>query len=1189
MVIHSGFVWLADSGAYRPQTITLNGGTLKITGEGGLFPGADASSRVIRVNTNAVLELDTWFKADSQSLGRLNPDAGRIIVDGGTIRMTGVTGYGRGMTIHSGGATFEATATSDWLINQLTDDNAFVYNGHPTLVFTGEGIGRFEKSISGNGSVIKRGQGKWTLARTSTYTGATIVEQGILVLRRGSLNDTSTVSIANGAILSLRHYDGDAVGALILGGAVMPPGTYSRTTHPAYFAGSGSLVVGGTNVPATSGSLTWFYGGGGDASIRQTLTNSMNYCVDQYNSYAYLHGNIRADYSSGVPTAQASYGGPITFGGSRNGRVAMHEMGHVFGVGTHGNWGANLSGGVWTGPKGARLIQQIDGPGAVINSDGTHFWPYGLNYDNEGGARNEICHVRMMEAFAQDMGIYQGISTISQISDRAIATNSSTGPISFTIGDPGVAAGSLVVHAASSNPALVPTNGLVLGGSGANRTINITPAPGMSGAALITLTVSGGRDAAIMSFAFTVGNYVWSGGTGVWDTTSSNWNNGTGVWPSFGGNNDAMFNGTGGVVTVVGTINADDITFAADGYQITGGSLNLANTPALTVSNGVTAVISSALRGNANALAKEGAGTLVLNGNNALQQGIYLNAGTLVANGDSSGSRLFEARNDTTLTATGILPDTTITGTSQLSPGPGIGTLRTADLTFGNGATLTMDLGTAVDDRVIVSGNLTAAGTLNINIAETPVNGFHTLITYSGTLSGAFTLGAVPPGYSMALDYSAPGQVRLVVSGGFDASPIIASGATWKYNASGADLGTAWRAPAFNDSGWSNSVTEIGYGDGNEATAINVSGGRPQVVYFRKAFTLTAADIAAMTGLILSLLRDDGAVVFLNGTEVRRDNFPPPPAVIAYNTPASSGVTGTDESTFIPSALSPGLFVAGTNVLAVEVHQDGPTSSDISFDLKLDAVGTSGSATRYVPVSLVATGAVWKYFAQTNDLGTAWRSNSFDDSAWLSGPSMLGFGDANGLTPQTLIASNGQWTTYFRRAFFIPNVRQVQVLNARIMRDDAAVVFVNGTEAWRDPNLPGSGAIQYNTPATSSLGGADESTWLHVPLNPALLQMGTNILAIEVHQNSTTSSDLAMNFEMGAILQLPTDARIAINSTTLSWPESAGWFSVSTATNLTPPVTWTPDTNTPMLLGDEWRVTVPAATNGQRFFRLQAP
>ena len=386
MVVNEGTVFVTDSSStYFPASITLHGGTLKVTSTGGLFAGMDATTQIITVNTGAVLELDTWFKADGQSLGRLNQSANRIVVNGGTIRMTGVTGYGRGVTVNSLGATLETTAESDWLLNQLTDDVAWSYNGNPTLVFTGSGIGRFEKAInSGTGSVIKRGSGKWTLSRTSSYSGETIVEEGILVLRRGSLNDTSTVAIANGAILSLRHYDGDVIGRLILDGDTMPAGTYSRATHPQFISGSGSLVIGGTNTTATP-ALTWFYGGGGDAAIQATISNSMNFAVNTYNANAYLHGNIRAEYNSGVPTAQAGFNGPITFGGQRNGRTAMHEMGHVFGVGTRGEWGANVAGGIWRGPQGARLIQQIDGPGAVINSDGTHFWPYGLNFDNEGG------------------------------------------------------------------------------------------------------------------------------------------------------------------------------------------------------------------------------------------------------------------------------------------------------------------------------------------------------------------------------------------------------------------------------------------------------------------------------------------------------------------------------------------------------------------------------------------------------------------------------------------------------------------------------------------------------------------------------------------------------------------------------------------------------------------------------------
>ena len=255
----------------------------------------------------------------------------------------------------------------------------------------------------------------------------------------------------------------------------------------------------------------------------------------------------------------------------------------------------------------------------------------------------------------------------------------------------------------------------------------------------------------------------------------------------------------------------------------------------------------------------------------------------------------------------------------------------------------------------------------------------------------------------------------------------------------------------------------------------------------------------------------------------------------------------------------------------------------------------SGTLVFGVPVTRISAGASWKYFDRTNDLGTAWRGNSFNDAAWNSGPAMLGFGDANGIFPATAVASNRQWTTYFRRAFYVPNPAQVQSLAARIQRDDGAVVYLNGAEIWRDTNMP-AGVITNTTPALSALGGTNESAWLPFSLLPShlsLLTSGTNLLAIEVHQSATNSSDLAMNFELTGTTLVSTNTPLTLaldaNALLLSWSADAGPFSLHSATNLTPPVAWTPLTNAPVLLGNEWRVTLPAATNGQRFFRLQTP
>ncbi len=90
--------------------------------------------------------------------------------------------------------------------------------------------------------------------------------------------------------------------------------------------------------------------------------------------------------------------------------------------------------------------------------------------------------------------------TISAIPNQTWNKNVAFGPLSFTVGDPDNAASSLIVNAASSNPALIPSSGIVFGGSGSNRTITLNPATNQSGTATITLTVSDGTLSTNTSF-----------------------------------------------------------------------------------------------------------------------------------------------------------------------------------------------------------------------------------------------------------------------------------------------------------------------------------------------------------------------------------------------------------------------------------------------------------------------------------------------------------------------------------------------------------------------------------------------------------------------------------------------------------------------------------------------------------------
>ncbi|MEO8429154.1 MAG: Ig-like domain-containing protein, partial [Verrucomicrobiota bacterium] len=206
------------------------------------------------------------------------------------------------------------------------------------------------------------------------------------------------------------------------------------------------------------------------------------------------------------------------------------------------------------------------------------------------------------------------------------------------------------------------------------------------------------------------------------------------------------------------------------------------------------------------------------------------------------------------------------------------------------------------------------------------------------------------------------------------------------------------------------------------------------------------------------------------------------------------------------------------------------------------------------PGTLIAAGSVWKYLDDGTDQGTAWRTPTFDDGKWAAGPGQLGYGDGDEATVVRFGADpqHKQITTYFRQSFKVVNSSSYSNLVVRLVRDDGAVVYLNGIEVFRS-NLP-AGPISFSTLATSAVGGADESTHFYsTTADPKLLLDGLNVLAIEVHQASVSSSDLSFDLDLIANAQSPvgnanailtihapkdgesflTPARITINATAI--------------------------------------------------------
>ncbi|MBN2505696.1 MAG: lamin tail domain-containing protein [Verrucomicrobia bacterium] len=179
---------------------------------------------------------------------------------------------------------------------------------------------------------------------------------------------------------------------------------------------------------------------------------------------------------------------------------------------------------------------------------------------------------------------------------------------------------------------------------------------------------------------------------------------------------------------------------------------------------------------------------------------------------------------------------------------------------------------------------------------------------------------------------SAPVSISVIGSVPFT-NTLITFGAGWKYLDNGTDQGTAWSAPGFDDSAWAAGPAELGYGESDQATTVSFGPDQNNVyitTYFRHAFLVD--DPAPFEFLNLRLKHDDGAVVYLNGTEIYRVNLPS--GTITSQTRAPN----TAENSLVAGSASVSLLAAGTNVVAVEMHQQSPTSSDLSFDFQLEAV-----------------------------------------------------------------------------------------------------------------------------------------------------------------------------------------------------------------------------------------------------------
>jgi hypothetical protein len=260
---------------------------------------------------------------------------------------------------------------------------------------------------------------------------------------------------------------------------------------------------------------------------------------------------------------------------------------------------------------------------------------------------------------------------------------------------------------------------------------------------------------------------------------------------------------------------------------------------------------------------------------------------------------------------------------------------------------------TPLASQGIINGIL--ANTLGISGARNVVPGDVSRSVMHRRVSSLDPTIKMPPLAKNVLDQDAINALTEWIASlppGAGPQTLVAQGANWKYLDDGSDQGTAWRTTGFNDAAWDSGLAQLGYGDGDEATVVNDGPDSDRFIttYFRRSFNVTNA--ANYTNLLVRLLRDDGAVGYLNGVELFRHNMPDGP--ITFSTPADEVVGDPEEDAFFDLPGNAGVsFNEGLNVLAVEIHQANNTSSDISFDLEL--IADRISTTNVIPPSVVLT------------------------------------------------------------------------------------------------------------------------------------------------------------------------------------------------------------------------------------------
>ena len=754
------------------------------------------------------------------------------------------------------------------------------------------------------------------------------------------------------------------------------------------------------------------------------------------------------------------------------------------------------------------------------------------------------------------------LPTISAISDQSTLQDTPTGAIAFTIGDTETAPGSLTVSGSSSDLTLVPIAGIAFGGSGANRTVTVTPAAGQTGTSTITVTVSDGTDVTSTDFVLTV-----------------NAPNTPPTISAIGAQSTLQDTPTGAIAFTIG-----DAQTAPGSLTVSGSSSDLTLVPIAGIAFGgsganrtVTLTPAAGQTGTSTITVTVSDGTANTSTDFVLTVNAPNTPPTISAIGAQStlqdtptGAIAFTIGDAQTapgsLTVSGSSSDLTLVPIAGIAFG-GSGANRTVTLTPAAGQTGTSTITITVSDG---TANASTDFVLTVNAPNTPptISAIGAQSTLQDTPTGAiaFTIGDAQ---------TAPGS--LTVSGSSSDLTLVPI-AGIAFGGSGANR-TVTLTPAAGQTGTSTITITVSDGTANASTDFVLTVNAPN----------TPPTISAIGAQ--STLQDTptGAIAFTIGD--------------AQTAPGSLTVSGSSSDlTLVPIAgiafggsganrtvtLTPAAGQTGTSTITITVS-DGTANASTDFVLTVNAPNT--------PPTISAIGAQ----STLQDTPTGAIAFTIGDAQTAPG-SLTVSGSSSDLTlvPIAGIAFGGSGAN--RTVTLTPAAGQTGTSTITITVSDgtanASTDFVLTVNAVNDPptisaignqstpeNTP-TGAIAFtvgdpdNDPATLTVTGSSSNTTLvpdanivfggsganrTVTLTPATIGSGTSTITITVSDGTaTTSTDFVLT--VSDVNATPTISAISDQVTTENTPTAAIPFTVNDVETPAGSLTLTASSSNPSLV-----------------------